>query len=48
MRGEGRDDVPGHLHFTDGAEYHNLFLLRFDQDGRVREYRWYMRRPPGE
>ncbi len=34
---------------TDGAEYHNLFLLRFDQDGRVREYReWYMRRPPGE
>ena len=40
---------PGHPVFTDGADYHNLFLLRFDDAGRVREYReWYMRRPPGE
>ena len=40
---------PGHPHFTDGAEYHNVFLLWFDDDGRVREYReWYMRRPPEE
>jgi hypothetical protein len=30
-------------------EYDNLFLLRFDADGRCAEYReWYMRKPtPG-
>ena len=28
-------------------EYGNLFVLRFDDEGRCREYReWYMRRPP--
>ena len=32
-----------------GAEYHNCFLLRFADDGRVREYReWYMERPMPE
>jgi|SRR4051812_11930354 len=28
------------------AEYSNLFLLRFDEDGRCREYReWFMKKP---
>jgi ketosteroid isomerase-like protein len=31
------------------AEYDNLFLLRFDADGRCAEYReWYMRKPRSE
>ena len=39
----------GNPNFPDGAEYHNLFQLEFDHEGRVRIYReWYMRRPPGE
>ena len=37
---------------TNGAvrdEYDNLFLLRFDADGRCAEYReWYMRKPKPE
>ena len=37
---------------TNGAvrdEYDNLFLLRFDADGRCAEYReWYMRKPRPE
>ena len=37
---------------TNGAvrdEYDNLFLLRFDADGRCAEYReWYMRKPEPE
>jgi hypothetical protein len=37
---------------TNGAvrdEYDNLFLLRFDADGRCAEYReWYMRKPQPE
>jgi ketosteroid isomerase-like protein len=37
---------------TNGAvsdEYDNLFLLRFDADGRCAEYReWYMRKPAPE
>ena len=37
---------------TNGAvrdEYDNLFLLRFDTDGRCAEYReWYMRKPDRE
>ena len=37
---------------TDGSvadEYANLFVLRFDADGRCAEYReWYMRRPGGQ
>ena len=37
---------------TDGTvrdEYDNLFLLRFDADGRCAEYReWYMRKPAPE
>ena len=35
---------------TDGTvekEFDNVFLLRFDAEGRCREYReWYMRKPP--
>ena len=31
--------------FPGGAEFHNVFLLRFDDSGLVTEYReWYMRR----
>ena len=37
---------------TNGAvrdEYDNLFLLRFDADGRCAEYReWYMRKPASQ
>ena len=35
--------------FPGGAEYHNAFLLRFNQAGEATEYReWYMRRPADE
>ena len=48
VRGVTRYAV-GHPEFPAGAEYHNLFVLRFDGDDRVQEYReWYMRRPSNE
>ena len=41
------------LYYADAArstlerEYHNLFVVRFDEAGRCREFReWYMPRPP--
>ncbi len=43
------------LYYTDASrstlehEYHNLFLVRFDEAGRCREFRdWYTARPGGE
>jgi ketosteroid isomerase-like protein len=44
----------GYSRYLDGdgggvKEYDNLFLLRFDADGRCAEYReWYMRKPGQE
>jgi len=34
---------------TPKAEFNNIFMLRFDEDGRCREYReWYMKTPQKE
>jgi ketosteroid isomerase-like protein len=44
--GFGRTRYKDTPKFPGGAEYHNVFLLRFDDEGLVREYReWYMKRP---
>ena len=45
-RGDSRDR---NTNGTVRDEYDNLFLLRFDTDGRCAEYReWYMRKPRPE
>jgi ketosteroid isomerase-like protein len=38
----------GETHYADGHTFSNLFVLRFDEHGRCREFvEWYMEQPAG-
>ena len=46
QRVEGYEKATGESRYTNGRTYSNIFVCRFDRDGRCTEFReWFMEKP---